>query len=51
MLIDPPFITAPGVYELVLESFDKNGSVMSTLREDTITLTISSSNVETMTTE
>ena len=36
VLIAPPFITAPGVYQLVLESFDNNGSVFSTLKEDVI---------------
>ena len=36
MLIVPPFNAAPGVYPIVLQSFDNNGSVKSTLKEDTV---------------
>ena len=36
MLIAPPINTAPGIYTLVLESFDNNGVVKSTLKEDTV---------------
>ena len=32
--------TVPGHYTLILQSFDNNGSVKSTLKEDTITITI-----------
>jgi len=38
--IAPPFITAPGVYQLVFQSFDDNGSVKSTLKEDKIVITV-----------
>ena len=40
MHIAPPFITTPGVYQLVFQSFDDNGSVKSTLKEDKIVITV-----------
>ena len=40
MHIAPPLNTAPGVYQLVLQSFDNNGSVKSTLKEDVIVTTV-----------
>ena len=40
MHIAPFFFIAPGVYELVLESFDNNGFVKSTLKEDVIVITV-----------
>ena len=33
-------VLAPGDYTLILQSFDNNGSVKSTLKEDLITITI-----------
>ena len=35
-----PTAVAPGDYTLILQSFDNNGSVKSTLKEDFITITI-----------
>ena len=40
MHIAPPLNTAPGVYQLVLQSFDNIGSVKSTLKEDVIVIVI-----------
>ena len=38
--IAPPFNTALGVYTLVLQSFDDNGSVKSMLKEDEIIINV-----------
>ena len=35
-----PAAVAPGDYTLILQSYDKNGSVKSTLKEDLITITV-----------
>ena len=40
MHIAPPFNTAPGAYTLVLQSFDNNGSVKATLKEDVIVISV-----------
>ena len=40
MHIAPPVNTAPGVYPVVLQSFDNNGSVKSTLKEDTVNVKV-----------
>ena len=35
-----PVGVAPGDYTLILQSFDNNGSVKSTLKQDSITITV-----------
>ena len=40
MHITPPFNAAPGVYPIVLQSFDNNGVVKSTLKEDTVNVKV-----------